>query len=153
MPITLSRRDFLKLTGAATAVTAATLAAEKSGFLFKKVFTETTPTANDQGDVIAFTTCYMCLGRCTLMYVISSNQIIRYAGGDVYGHVDNGATCPIGPSAALYYLSPARMKYPLLRVPTAERGQGNFIRISWDDMLDIIVNGDNAKFLQERGWK
>lgn len=153
MPISLTRRDFLKLSGATAIATTAALAAEKGGFLFKKVFSETSSTSDQQGDVIAFTTCYMCLGRCTLMYVISSNQIIRYAGGDVYGHINNGATCPIGPTAALHYLSPARMKYPLLRVPTAERGQGNFIRISWDDMFDILINGDNAKFLQERGWK
>jgi anaerobic selenocysteine-containing dehydrogenase len=151
----LNRRDFLKLSGI-TALGASLAYLSSKGSFINKLFTESQTnqeTALEDQDVIAFTTCYMCLGRCTLQYQITANNLIRYAGGDVLGRTNNGATCPIGPTAAMHYLSPARMKYPLLRPPTAERGTGQFIRISWEDLYDILLNGDNAAFLQERGWK
>ncbi|MEJ2781181.1 molybdopterin dinucleotide binding domain-containing protein [Stygiolobus sp. CP850M] len=151
----LTRRDFIKLSGAVSAGIALTYMATKGSFT-SKLFVESQTeeaTAPQDEDVIAFSTCYMCLGRCTMQYQITANNLIRYAGGDIYGRVNNGATCPIGPTAAMHYLSPARMKYPLLRPPTVQRGTGQFIRIDWEDLYDILLNGDNAQFLQERGWK
>jgi anaerobic selenocysteine-containing dehydrogenase len=147
----LSRRDFLKLaavTGTAVAV-AATISKEQ--FIFGKVFKEGAKLEAAAGDVVAFTTCYGCLGRCNVQVTISPNKLPRYIAGSIYTR-NEGGMCAIGASAMLHYLSPARLRSPLLRVPTSERCKGDFIEITYNDMLDILVNGDNAALLKERGW-
>ena len=151
--VTLSRRDFLKLVGATAAVTGVYLAARKEMFLFSQVFEQSNTSGSGiPSDVVAFTTCYGCLGRCNVEVIISGQtKLPRYIAGSIFTR-NQGATCDIGATTMLHYLSPARLRSPLLRVPSSERCEGEFIEITYDDLLDILVNGDNASFLKERGW-
>lgn len=145
------RRDFLKGAGVAGG-------ALFGNFMFDKMFVGTeakaqTPAAASQQDRVAFSGCFTCLGRCTLQVQIAPGDIPRYVAGDIEGPVNEGAVCALGAGSPLHYLSPARLRFPLLRKPDAKRGEGKFVRISWDDMLDILVNGDDAAFLKQRSWK
>lgn len=150
----VTRRTFLKIAGAAG------VAAGGSGLLFDSLFVraqgpngpEAEP-ATAAKDRIAFSGCYACLGRCTLQVQITGDDIPRFVTGDVVGTVNEGGVCALGASSPLHYLSPARVRYPMLRNPGAERGEGKFVRLTWDDMYDILVNGDEAAFLKDRGWK
>ena len=149
--MTISRRDFLK-----TAGTAGPAAGLFGGFLFERLFVAHQAQAQPApaaGDRVAFTGCFTCLGRCTLQVQIAPGEIPRFVTGDIEGPVNEGAACALGAGSPLHYLSPARMRYPLLRKPGAERGEGKFVRLSWQDMLDILIDGDEAGFLKQRGWK
>ena len=149
--MSIRRRHFLQ--GAGVAGTAATLS---GGFLFDKLFVRAQAQAQPApaaGDQLAFTGCFTCLGRCTLQVQIAPGDIPRYVTGDIEGPVNEGAVCALGAGSPFHYLSPARLRYPLLRKPDAARGEGKFVRVGWQDMLDILVLGDEAAFLKQRGWK
>ncbi|WP_238376236.1 twin-arginine translocation signal domain-containing protein, partial [Vulcanisaeta sp. EB80] len=150
----LTRREFLKLAGITTAAAAFLGTIGKEAFVFSQIFKESKLAASEvASDVVAFTTCYGCLGRCNIEVIISGQtKLPRFIAGSIFT-MNEGATCGIGASAMLHYLSPARLRSPLLRVPTSERCEGDFIEITYDDMLDILINGDNASFLTQRGWK
>ena len=146
------RRTFLKNAGLAGGASVA------GDFLFNKLFQNGKANAAEagaaeaKGDKVAFSGCYTCLGRCTLQVQVAPGDIPRYVTGDIEGPINEGAVCALGAGSPMHYLSPARMRFPLLRKPTAERGEGKFVRVGWQDMLDIMVQGDEADFLKKRGW-
>ncbi|CAB1129311.1 Putative Sulfite/Sulfur reductase [Candidatus Hydrogenisulfobacillus filiaventi] len=154
----ITRRTFLKVAGAASG----TAAALGSGhFLFGSLFARAagpggnaeTTAADPKQDRVAFAGCFTCLGRCTLQIQYTENNIPRYVTGDIHGTVNEGGVCALSTASLLHYLSPARLRFPLLRRPGAERGSGSFVRIRWADMFDILLHGDQAAYLKRRGWK
>src|SRR5678815_876619 len=51
---------------------------------------------------------------------------------------DRGVICAKGASGIMKQYSPARLMHPLRRKPGAERGAGEFERISWDEALGML---------------
>ncbi|ELY4032461.1 dimethylsulfoxide reductase subunit A [Cronobacter sakazakii] len=84
-----------------------------------------------------------CGSRCPLrMHVV--NGEIRYVetdntGGDDYGGLHQVRACLRGRSMRRRVYNPDRLKYPMKRV--GKRGEGKFVRISWDEALDTIAQG------------
>jgi len=145
----VTRREFFRIAGAVT------VAATIGGTLFDKLFVpaHSAPRAVSPQDRVAFTGCFCCLGRCTLQVQVAPGDVPRFVTGDIEGPVNEGSVCALGAGSPLHYLSPARLRAPLLRKPDAERGEGKFVRIRWDDMMDILLDGDDAPFLKRRGWR
>ncbi|EGT4275013.1 molybdopterin-dependent oxidoreductase [Cronobacter sakazakii] len=84
-----------------------------------------------------------CGSRCPLrMHVV--NGEIRYVetdntGGDDYDGLHQVRACLRGRSMRRRVYNPDRLKYPMKRV--GKRGEGKFVRISWDEALNTIAQG------------
>ncbi|MDT3609049.1 dimethylsulfoxide reductase subunit A [Cronobacter sakazakii] len=84
-----------------------------------------------------------CGSRCPLrMHVV--NGEIRYVetdntGSDDYNGLHQVRACLRGRSMRRRVYNPDRLKYPMKRV--GKRGEGKFVRISWDEAPDTIAQG------------
>ncbi len=132
MPITVSRRDFLKL-GAATAAALAAgkmlpplvaQAARENGFL------------NASGDGMIPSLCEMCVWRCGLLAKVKDGRVVKLEGNPDHPH-SKGKLCPRGQSGLMNTYDPDRVLSPLIRV--GNRGEGLFRKASWEEALDLVA--------------
>jgi thiosulfate reductase / polysulfide reductase chain A len=132
MQNTVSRRDFLKLGGAAAGALAvgtmlpppAAEAARRAGHL------------NAQGDGYVASLCEMCVWRCGLLAKIKDGRVVKLDGNPDHPH-SKGKLCPRGQAGIATTYDPDRVLTPLVRV--GARGEGLFRRTSWDEALDIVA--------------
>ena len=87
---------------------------------------------------IKHTTCYMCACRCGIKVTLEDNKI-RFIQGTREHPVNRGVLCAKGNAGIMKQCSPAKLKKPMLRKASAERGSGEFEEISWQKALDILV--------------
>ncbi|MDR0515210.1 MAG: molybdopterin-dependent oxidoreductase [Coriobacteriaceae bacterium] len=77
-----------------------------------------------------------CVGTCAINAYVKDDVIIKVEPADFPNKAYN-RICLRGISNALQRVySPDRVKYPMKRV--GERGQGSFVRISWEEAIDLI---------------
>lgn len=127
----LSRRDFLKLSGASIAGIAALKGLDTG---FKPVAARP---ALQQGDVrYAYTACVMCPAECGLKVKVE-NGVVSAIYGNEYVPMNSGAVCAKGAAGLQMVYNANRIKYPMIRV--GERGEGKFKRVTWDEALDYIA--------------
>ena len=91
-----------------------------------------------------------CGGRCALKALVVDDKVIRLKGDDT--HEDSPdypqqRACVRGRSQRLQVCAPDRLKYPMRRkhwVPgggdKSLRGKDEWVRISWDEALDMVVS-------------
>lgn len=128
----ISRRDFLKMGGAAAAAFAAgqlvpapvAQAARAAGHL------------NAQGDGEIPTLCEMCVWRCGLLAKVRDGRIVKLDGNPDQPH-SRGKLCPRGQAGLATTYDPDRVLTPLVRV--GKRGEGKFREASWEEALDIVA--------------
>src|SRR5512136_1472361 len=132
MPSPLSRRDFLKLGGAAVgALTAsqfippaAAEAARANGML----------DASNSGYIP--TMCEMCVWRCGVLAKVVDGRVVKLEGNPEHPH-SLGNLCPRGQSGLMNTYDPDRVLTPLIRV--GKRGEGLFRKASWEEALDLVA--------------
>jgi thiosulfate reductase/polysulfide reductase chain A len=132
MANTVSRRDFLKLGGAAAGVLAAgafippavAQAAREAGHL------------NARGDGYIPSLCEMCVWRCGLLAKVTDGRVVKLEGNPDHPH-SKGKLCPRGQAGIMTTYDPDRVLTPLVRV--GSRGEGKFRKTSWDEALDITA--------------
>ncbi|UCC87878.1 MAG: molybdopterin-dependent oxidoreductase, partial [Anaerolineales bacterium] len=78
--------------------------------------------------------CGICPGGCGVKIHMQDGRISRIA--PLRGH-PQGICCPRGTRASEIVYSPDRLLHPLKRV--GPRGEGQFVRVSWDEALDTIA--------------
>ncbi|SMF62743.1 formate dehydrogenase (quinone-dependent) catalytic subunit [Trinickia caryophylli] len=132
----ISRRQFLKLTGASLAGSSVALLGFSPGPALAEVrqykLSRMIETRN---------TCPYCSVGCgILMYGLgdgAKNAVpsIVHVEGDPDHPVNRGTLCPKGASLVDFIHSPSRLRYPEYRAAGSDRWQ----RISWDDALDRIA--------------
>jgi len=133
MTKSISRRDFLKLGGAATAALAAgqmlpapvAQAARAAGHL------------NAEGDGFIPSMCEMCVWRCGLVATIKDGRVVKLEGNPEHPH-SRGKLCPRGQSGLMNTYDPDRVLTPLIRV--GKRGEGLFRKASWEEALDLTAS-------------
>ncbi|MEM3802565.1 MAG: oxidoreductase, partial [Saccharolobus sp.] len=146
----LTRRDFLKITGATAIGTAILIEAPPViDKIFNAVSNDVNYTLNYPSDEIVYTNCFQCLGRCAIEVVRTPEGFPRFVTGTIGWHINDGGVCPRGASDVYYYFAPARLRYPLLRA--GPRGSGKWIAIDYDTAFDIIVNGASAQSWSKLG--
>lgn len=132
----MTRREFLKVTGASLACSSLVL----MGFSPTQALAEVrefklaraTETRN---------TCPYCSVACgVLMYSLgdrakNAESSIFHIEGDPDHPVNRGTLCPKGASLIDFIHSPSRLKYPEYRAPGSDQWQ----RISWDEALGRIA--------------
>lgn len=133
----ISRRDFVKLGAAASAVLTAgkflppqvAHAARQAGHL------------DAQGDGFIPSMCEMCVWRCGLIAKVRKGRVVKLDGNPEHPH-SKGKLCPRGQSGLMNTYDPDRILSPLIRV--GKRGEGLFRKASWDEALDLTA----AKMLE-----
>ena len=134
---TLSRRTFLKATGALGATLA--LAESQAGLLRKSVALASAPLAEEAEEIIS-TFCHGCgpaRTNCSVLCHMKNGKWVRVEGNPDRPGQNNGSLCAKGNTGMQLLYSPIRLKYPMKRV--GEKGEGKFERITWDEALDTIA--------------
>ena len=132
MPNTLSRRDFLKVGGAAVGALVlgrfipplVAEAARATGML----------DATNSGYIS--TMCEMCVWRCGVLAKVEDGRVVKLEGNPNHPH-SKGNLCPRGQSGLMNTYDPDRVLSPLVRV--GKRGEGLFRKTSWNEALDIVA--------------
>ncbi len=132
MTNTISRRDFLKLGGAAAGALVlgqfippqVAEAARASGLL----------DATSNGYIPSM--CEMCVWRCGLLAKVEAGRVVKLEGNPEHPH-SLGNLCPRGQSGLMNTYDPDRVLTPLIRV--GKRGEGLFRKASWEEALDLVA--------------
>ncbi len=83
------------------------------------------------------TTCYMCACRCGIRVTVRDGEV-RYIQGNPDHPLNQGVICAKGASGIMKQYSPARLTRPLRRKPGADRGEGQFEPISWEEAFGML---------------
>ncbi len=132
MTKTISRRDFLKVGGAAAGALAlgsmvapeVAHAARQAGLL------------DAEGSGYIPTMCEMCVWRCGVLARVEKGRVVKLEGNPEHPH-SRGKLCPRGQSGLMNTYDPDRVLSPLVRV--GKRGEGKFRKVSWDEALDLVA--------------
>jgi anaerobic selenocysteine-containing dehydrogenase len=81
------------------------------------------------------TTCCSCHGGCGVLVTVKDGAISRIEGNPA--STTKGTMCSKGLASFQEVDNPNRLQYPLKR--TGQRGEGQWVRVSWDEALDTIV--------------
>ncbi len=151
----LSRRSFVKATGALGALAAAGGVAANNTF-----FAEEPQAFADSEEKIVYTHCAVNCGCCCVWKCHVKDGEIIYIESDNTGSGDFSEpqmrACLRGRSARRWLQHADRLNYPMKRAEGAKRGEAKFERITWDEALDTIASemkriretyGDESMFL------
>ncbi|UCE84022.1 MAG: molybdopterin-dependent oxidoreductase [Deltaproteobacteria bacterium] len=127
----ISRRNFLKWSGAATA---ATVVGTKTPVLHALVPSDKKADASNAE--YHFSACDMCLNKCGLVARVENNVVTKLDPNQKFLK-SRGMLCARGNAGIAQLYDPDRLKYPLLR--KGKRGEGKWQRLSWDEALDYAA--------------
>ena len=124
----ISRRGFMKLSGAAAACAAAggparvlhALVSEKKG-------------TENNGIRKVFSACDMCFNKCGLIARVEKG-VVKKLDPNPKSLKSRGMLCARGNAGTGQLYDPDRLKYPLLR--KGARGEGRWQRLTWNQALD-----------------
>jgi len=85
-----------------------------------------------------YTTCYMCACRCGIKVTVEGNQV-RFIQGNKNHPINKGVLCAKGNAGIMKQNSPAKLTQPLMRRKGSERGEGDFVPVSWETALDYLT--------------
>jgi len=132
MSTNLSRRDFLKMSGAAAA-SAAALGALKS-VLSAQAAPETQSSVTTAADEkIVASTCHLCSAGCGILVRVANGKAVKLEGNPMHP-VNQGSLCPKGQAAPELLYNPDRLTGPLKR----DRATGQVSPISWDEAIQTV---------------
>ena len=155
----LSRRTFLKATGALGTAAAAGAGVSFAGSLASG---SAELAHADQEERIVWSHCHVnCGGACVLRFHMQGDEI-KYVETDNTGSAEFGdiqmRACLRGRSIRRWIDHPDRLNYPLKRREGTKRGEGVYDQITWDEALDTIASeftriketyGNESIFIQE----
>jgi anaerobic dimethyl sulfoxide reductase subunit A len=129
--LTLSRRTFLKATGALSAATA--LGAANATLLQANMAWAAEGSAAGAAQVFkgACPSLALCTAVCPLMVTVQGGRITQ-----IENHPDYPC-CMKGHALRTSVYDPSRLKYPMVR--TGDRGQGQFQRVTWDEAISTYA--------------
>lgn len=151
----VQRRQFIKLV---TAIGAGAFVSTRG----LQAFADTAMVPARPGEEVRWSNCWAhCHSSCLLKVIVEEGRIKRIEaddmGDDTYGR-HQARPCLRGRALHTRTFSPDRLKYPMKRV--GKRGEGKFVRISWDEALDevhqqlskIIEKHGNAAIYHRQGY-
>ena len=145
----LTRRSFLKTTGAVAAATAA-VGSGATLVGLTPVSAHAEGAASVEGEQVFRSSCRgNCGSKCPTQVVVREGKVVRVASSELPGE-DNVRRrfCVKGYTQPQRIYDPDRLKYPIKRV--GERGAGEWERISWDEAIDTIA-GKIGSAMKEYG--
>jgi anaerobic selenocysteine-containing dehydrogenase len=140
----LSRRGFLKVSAATTAIAAATpnvLHAMENDTDGKDL----SPVTMEERQAIPIT-CHVCNIQDGALAFLENGRVVKLEGNPK--HVSTrGRLCAKGNAGMWYSYDPDRILYPLKR--TGKRGEGKWKRITWDEALTEIAQKLDAALKED----
>jgi thiosulfate reductase / polysulfide reductase chain A len=124
----LSRRKFLKISGATIAVAAATGTAAKS--------LVNAQSAERKGIRKIPTFCDICFWKCGAIAYVRDGKLWKIEGNPL-DPLSRGRLCPRGTGGVGAHYDPDRLRAPLIR--TQERGKEMWKEVTWDEALGYIA--------------
>ncbi len=128
----LSRRKFLKISGAAVGVAAAGTAALQA--------TKTLAGQSmrpEQGIRVTPTFCDICFWKCGALAYVRDGQLWKVEGNPL-DPLSNGRLCPRGTGGVGAHYDPDRLRAPLMR--RKNRGEEEWVEVTWDEALAYIAD-------------
>jgi anaerobic selenocysteine-containing dehydrogenase len=131
----ISRRDFLKIAGMGSAVTAVlTGCGPMSRYVVRQPYSDM-PEYTVTGESTYFaTTCGECPAGCGLVVRTMQGRAIKVEGNPAHP-VSHGGTCSRGQATVEGLYNPDRVKDPGKQ---ANRGSGTFEPLKWEDAISVV---------------
>ena len=82
---------------------------------------------------------YDCPDACGLIVSVDNNRVVSVRGNKDHA-LQEATLCPKMAHYERVVHSPLRLQHPMKRVGKKGIGEDQYVRISWDEALDIIVN-------------
>ncbi len=133
--MSISRRRFLKITGATFGAIAATSALNPVVKGAKKIENKTG--IPQKGIVKIPTYCDICFWKCGAIAYLKDGKLWKIEGNPE-DPLSKGRLCPRGTGGIGAHYDDNRLKAPLLRKGT--RGKEEFVQVTWDEALDFIAD-------------
>ena len=136
----IKRREFIQFVVSGTAVTAlggSTVRAERL-----------VPTGKSAGKIVKQipSICEICFWRCGIIGNLNKEGELLSIEGNPKHPLSKGKLCARGNAGIELLRDRDRLKFPMKRV--GKRGEGRFVRISWDEALDLMA--DKLKQIKEK---
>jgi len=144
-----SRRDFLKL-GTATGV-AGVVGVPKSLYA-QDLATSGKGFSHTTGKALKAipSACWGCVTRDGIIGYVEDGRLKKIEGNPKLPRT-NGKLCAKGQAGVNIIYNPDRLLYPLKRV--GKRGEGKWKRVSWDEALELLINGGDVAGRKVKGIK
>lgn len=130
----LSRRKFLKISGA-TVVTAAALAGSA-----KTIINAAESYSKPKGLQVIPSYCDLCFWKCGLLAYVKDGELWKVEGNPK-DPLSNGRLCPRGTGGVGVHYDKERLKSPLIR--KSERGEEKWVEVTWNEAFDYISDKMN----------
>lgn len=128
----ITRRGFLKTTGAAAGI-AACAGVAGTGIAVADAFNDS-DRAEGGEEVFSVMCRSNCMGSCRWLAHVKDGKVVKLEPGD-YPNDGYRGGCLKGASYIERIYSPTRIKQPMRRVSGSERGAGEWEAISWDEAI------------------
>jgi anaerobic selenocysteine-containing dehydrogenase len=145
----LSRRDFFKLGSAAGLAGAVGLPKSLSAQNFEMGGRGFSHTTGKELKAIP-SACWGCVTRDGIIGYVEDGRLKKIEGNPELPRT-NGKLCARGQAGVNIVYNPDRLLSPLVRA--GKRGEGKWKKISWDQALDLLVNGGMIAGRQVKGLK
>ena len=140
----MKRRDFLKLSGAVCA-SLASLSLDSKFVSRLSAATKAPDLPGSLGAKEVPSVCDMCFWRCPIVAKVKGGRVVKIEGNPL-SPTNGTAVCARGNAGLQLLYDKDRLKYPMKRA--GARGEGKWVRISWDEALDEIA--ENIKKVREK---
>jgi len=129
----LSRRDFLKIGGAAAGSVVALEAVNKAMSAQAAPSSDAIVTTAAAEKIVA-STCHLCSAGCGILVRVADGKVVKLEGNPMHP-VNQGSLCPKGQAAPELLYNPDRLTSPLKR----DRASGQTSPISWDEAVQLVA--------------
>jgi anaerobic selenocysteine-containing dehydrogenase len=94
--------------------------------------------------------CWQCVSSCANIGYLENERLVKLEGNPRY-LTTKGKLCARGQAGINQVYNPDRLLYPMVRV--GKRGENKWKRISWNEALDLLVNGGVIAGREVKGLK
>lgn len=135
--MSLSRRSFIKIGGAAAAMGAL----GGVGLRALGARNPEVPDPETAGDLVVPTFCEICFWKCGILAHVKDGRLTKIEGNPAHP-LSRGRLCPRGTGGMGLLYDPDRLQRPLVRRDV--RGKQDFEEVSWEVALDRVAEGMDA---------
>ncbi|MBI4338443.1 MAG: molybdopterin-dependent oxidoreductase [Chloroflexi bacterium] len=145
MGIRVTRRTFVKATGAAAAGVVALHLLGGTKPIFR-LLGRSEAQAGAEGERLVPSVCLQCPAGCGILVTTVNGRAVKIEGNPLHP-INEGKLCPKGQSGLQFLYDPDRIRGPLKRV--GPRGAEQWQQVSWEQAIAEV--GDRLRQLRENG--